>query len=79
VPPKRLARIIRFTNALRTLDTLKTADRGTRTAADHGYADQAHFARDFREFAGCSPTAHLLNRAELTGFFTQDRLAYRAS
>lgn len=70
IPPKRLARIIRFTNALRTLERLTLAGRGTRTAADYGYADQAHFARDFRGFAGCSPTAHLMKQAELAGFFT---------
>lgn len=70
VPPKRLARIVRFTNALRTLERLTLGNRGARTAADYGYADQAHFVRDFRAFAGCSPTTHLVNQAELTGFFT---------
>lgn len=75
MPPKRLARIIRFSHALRTLETLQTADRGARTAADHGYADQAHFVRDFKALAGCSPTAHLLKKAELSDFFTRSRLA----
>jgi AraC-like DNA-binding protein len=46
------------------------ADAGEVLAAHAcGYADQAHFIRDFRELAGCSPGAHLLDRAELTGFF----------
>jgi AraC-like DNA-binding protein len=73
VPPKRLARIVRFTHALRTLETLAVSNRGTRTAVNHGYSDQAHFVRDFRAFAGVSPTAHLLRAAELNGFFTRGR------
>jgi AraC-like DNA-binding protein len=68
--PKRLARIARFQHALRTLTRLDSPQRGTETAAMCGYADQAHFIRDFREFAGCAPGAHLLRQAELTGFFT---------
>jgi len=32
-------------------------------------SDQAHVVRDFRELAECTPSAHLLQRAELTGFF----------
>jgi AraC-like DNA-binding protein len=73
VPPKRLARIVRFTHALRTLETLEVSNRGTYAAVNHGYSDQAHFVRDFRAFAGASPTAHLLRHAELTGFFTRTR------
>jgi AraC-like DNA-binding protein len=51
-------------------DQLDSPQRGTRTAATCGYADQAHFIRDFSEFAGCAPGAHLLRRAELNGFFS---------
>jgi AraC-like DNA-binding protein len=67
--PKRLARIVRFQRALRMLKQLDVPQRGTQTAAICGYADQAHFIRDFREMAGCAPGAHLLRRAELSGFF----------
>jgi AraC-like DNA-binding protein len=71
ISPKRLARITRFQFALSLLDRLDGAERGIRTAAECGYADQAHFIRDFRELAGCPPGEHLLRRCELTGFFTR--------
>jgi AraC-like DNA-binding protein len=69
ISPKRLARITRFQRALRLFEQLESPQRGTQTAAECGYADQAHFIRDFGEFAGCAPGAHLLRRAELHGFF----------
>ena len=71
ISPKRLARITRFQFALSLLDRLEGAERGIRTAIECGYADQAHFIRDFRELAGCPPGEHLLRRCELTGFFTR--------
>ena len=70
LPPKQLARIVRFQRALRILESGTTAPRGVRAAHAGGYADQAHFIRDFREFAGCAPGEHLLRRAELSGFFS---------
>lgn len=70
VSPKRLARIARFQRALHVLETLDSPQRGTETAAMCGYADQAHFIRDFREMAGCSPGAHLMRQAELNRFFS---------
>jgi AraC-like DNA-binding protein len=72
VGPKRLARIARFQHALRLLEQDPSARRGTATAAACGYADQAHFIRDFRDFAGCAPGEHLLNQGLLTGFFVGD-------
>ena len=70
ITPKRLARITRFQHALRILDGSDSAPRGTRTAATCGYADQAHFIRDFRDLAGCAPGEHLLRQFELTGVFS---------
>jgi len=68
--PKRLARIARFQQALRCLESSDSPGAGALTAAACGYADQAHFIRDFRDLAGCAPTEHLMRRGVLTGFFT---------
>ena len=72
ISPKRLARIARFQRALRFLERHDDgpSPTGALTAATCGYADQAHFVRDFRDLAGCAPTEHLLTRGVLTGFFT---------
>ena len=72
ISPKRLARIARFQprhSFLERQDGSLPAS-GTSTAAECGYADQAHFIRDFNDLAGCAPGEHLLRRAELTGLFT---------
>jgi AraC-like DNA-binding protein len=71
--PKRLARIVRFRHALARMEG-STDARGADVAAACGYADQAHFVREFRDIAGYTPGAHVLHRAELTGLFAaQDR------
>jgi AraC-like DNA-binding protein len=69
LPPKRLARIARFQKAVRMLAEIDPRGRGAMTAAQCGYADQAHFIRDFRQLAGCSPSEHVLKHGELTRFF----------
>jgi AraC-like DNA-binding protein len=51
-------RVQRFTRALQTVGG--TADVGwTELALTCGYYDQSHFNRDFREFAGMSPSQFL--------------------
>ncbi|MCF2527655.1 helix-turn-helix domain-containing protein [Yinghuangia soli] len=58
LPPKSVGKLMRFRKAVRLLG----APGGTELAvlADAcGYYDQAHLNRDFRELAGCSPTAYL--------------------
>jgi AraC-like DNA-binding protein len=73
ITPKRFARIIRFQHAVRSLQSSDDRRAGAETAAACGYADQSHFIRDFREFAGCPPSEHLLRNGELTGFFLEGR------
>lgn len=78
ISPKRLARIVRFQRALRLLHAQpetpglhSPATSGVATALECGYADQPHFIREFTELSGCSPGAHLLRHAQLSGFFTR--------
>jgi AraC-like DNA-binding protein len=56
--PKTVARVLRFNHAIGLL----AAPNGTSWAAlaqDCGYYDQAHFNRDFRALAGCTPGEYL--------------------
>ena len=69
ISPKRLARIVRFQRALQ--NAAAAGGSGVTTAVECGYADQPHFIREFTELAGCSPGAHLLRHAELSGLFTR--------
>jgi AraC-like DNA-binding protein len=61
--PKAAARVIRFDRARRVLQGRAAADMTLPTladlAADCGYYDQAHLAREFRDLAGCPPSAWL--------------------
>ncbi|MEX0923000.1 MAG: helix-turn-helix domain-containing protein [Rhodovibrionaceae bacterium] len=55
--PKTYSRLRRFG---RTLDALSARPESawSALALDHGYADQAHFTREFRAFAGMTPGAY---------------------
>ena len=55
VPPKAFARILRFDRGVRRLRREGDASLAD-IARECGYYDQAHFNRDFREFAGWTPT-----------------------
>jgi AraC-like DNA-binding protein len=69
--PKAAARVIRFDHARRRITQAARQERPARLtgparpvtladlAADCGYYDQAHLAREFRDMAGCSPTQWL--------------------
>jgi AraC-like DNA-binding protein len=62
VPPKRVARLVRFDATARSLTRAAAAGRRTdlaALAAAHGYADQSHLDREFRDHLGTSPTAWL--------------------
>lgn len=53
VPPKLLARILRFNHAVQLVPTPLSWAQISLTC---GYYDQAHMVRDFQQFAGAPPT-----------------------
>jgi AraC-like DNA-binding protein len=55
LPPKTVARIMRFDRAVSLLG--RSDERLADIAFECGYFDQAHLNREFREFAGVSPGA----------------------
>jgi len=61
LPPKTAARVIRFSHLLSRFGDAQ-AGQWSRIAAECGYYDQAHMNRDFREFAGTTPTDYLARR-----------------
>jgi len=56
--PKTLCRLARFQRVVRAIEPA-TRPQWARMAARHGYADQSHLAREFREFAGTTLTRYL--------------------
>jgi AraC-like DNA-binding protein len=61
--PKHFSRIQRFNSAVRSL---AAADKPSLSdvAATAGYSDQAHLTREFREFAGVTPTQYRPSSAD---------------
>src|SRR5262249_3411363 len=60
VSPKYLRRILRFREAAQRLRGGQPS--WAQFAAACGYYDQAHFIREFQEFAGCTPGRFLQSR-----------------
>ncbi|QLL09170.1 helix-turn-helix domain-containing protein [Mycobacterium vicinigordonae] len=65
--PKAYLRVRRLQAALRALNT---PTRGAAIAADLGYFDQAHFVREFQEFAAITPTQYTRRRSPMIGHIT---------
>lgn len=64
VSPKTACRVARFRFAWRRLN--RAPDRSLAALAYAcGYADQAHFTREFKEFAGLTPGEHVRERADV--------------
>lgn len=57
ISPKLFSRICRFQRSLTQLKD-KNYNKLSDIAFDNGYADQAHFIRIFKEFAGYAPRQH---------------------
>ncbi|WAS97053.1 AraC family transcriptional regulator [Nannocystis punicea] len=55
VPPKLLARLVRFDHLVRRLKSGPSAT-WAELAAEFGFADQAHLTREIRGFTGITPT-----------------------
>ena len=68
--PKMFARVMRFGSAV---DRLRRKEHASLTelALDCGYYDQAHFDRDFRAFAGVTPTELLTTLGSHGGFSSE--------
>ncbi|MCO5972370.1 AraC family transcriptional regulator [Actinoallomurus soli] len=65
LPPKTIARLVRFERAARLL-TAPAGPPPARIAAVCGYADQAHLTREFRALAGRTPTTLRAEHAAAT-------------
>lgn len=67
--PKLLARILRFQSAVRRMEGEQPISLSM-LALHSGYSDQSHMNRDFRQFAGLSPTAWMKEQHGLSNYFT---------
>ena len=54
MPPKVIARVLRFRKALAEFNVQTIVDF-SQLAAESGYSDQAHMIRDFKDFSGLTP------------------------
>jgi AraC-like DNA-binding protein len=59
MPPKTLARVLRFGGARDELTAHTARPSFAELTVRRGYADQSHFNREFREFSGQTPTEFL--------------------
>jgi AraC-like DNA-binding protein len=68
VPPKQLARLVRFDRLVRTLRS-GAKPSWAQLAAELGYFDQSHLVRDVKRFTGTTPTQMLPGIVEVAAIF----------
>jgi AraC-like DNA-binding protein len=59
--PKLYLRVTRFQRVIARIHAIPEVDWGD-VVEFHGYFDQSHFIRDFRQFSGLTPTDYLIRR-----------------
>jgi AraC-like DNA-binding protein len=67
--PKMFSRIVRFQTVLRAIES-GSSPKILDAALDHGYYDQSHLIRDFREFAGAPPVSYFDDTHRIAELFT---------
>ncbi len=66
--PKQLSKIIRLQSAIQSMSH-QTFSNLTTLALDHGYYDQAHFIKDFKELTGINPKKFYVENLRLSALF----------
>lgn len=72
ISARLFARICRFQDAIRQVKR-QDYSRLSDIAYENGYADQSHFIRSFRSFAGCSPNQYKNKSVQLLDSFPGDK------
>lgn len=72
ITPAAFRRRARFQKTVRQL-MLNPSDSLIEAALEHGYYDQSHFCRDFKDLAGRSPASHLAAARGVTHFYNTPR------
>jgi AraC-like DNA-binding protein len=70
--PKSFSRIIRFQNLMRLVGE-GTLREWVNLAIEGGYSDQPHMVREFREFAGHTPSERGITAGEFNSYFVSPR------
>jgi AraC-like DNA-binding protein len=74
--PKTYSRLIRFRNAYLQMHKLEEAGGWAGISYASGYADQAHFIREFKEFTGQIPNVMLNNAGQVWGKVVQESISH---
>jgi len=67
--PKTLCRIVRFQRVFKMIERTGGGRGWVQIALDCGYYDQAHFVKEFKEFAGKAPTGYFAEHNAMSEHF----------